>query len=56
MKTIKDFLYFDYDKAKSLQSQLSGGLLQEIKRAIENENGIDGQIDFDIKIIRGKTR
>ena len=38
MKTIKDFIYFDYDKAKSLQSQLSGGLLQEITTAIENEN------------------
>ncbi|WP_176330746.1 hypothetical protein [Flavobacterium sp. FPG59] len=33
MKTIKDFIYFDYDKAKSLQSQLSGGLLSEITRA-----------------------
>ena len=55
MKTIKDFLYFDYDKAKSLQSQLSGGLLQEITRAIENENGSDDGIGFDIKIISGKT-
>lgn len=55
MKTIKDFIYFDYDKAKSLQSQLSGGLLNEITRAIENENGGDSQIGFDIKIISGKS-
>lgn len=55
MKTIKDFIYFDYDKAKSLQSQLSGGLLSEITRAIENENGSDSELGFDIKIISGKT-
>lgn len=55
MKTIKDFIYFDYDKAKSLQSQLSGGLLNEITRAIENENGGDSEVGFDIKIISGKT-
>lgn len=55
MKTIKDFIYFDYDKAKSLQSQLSGGLLSEITRAIENENGNDSELGFDIKIISGKT-
>lgn len=55
MKTIKDFIYFDYDKAKSLQSQLSGGLLSEITRAIENENGSDSQLGFDIKIVSAKT-
>lgn len=55
MKTIKDFIYFDYDKAKSLQSQLSGGLLSEITTAIENENGSDSELGFDIKIISGKT-
>lgn len=56
MKTIKDFIYFDYDKAKSLQSQLSGGLLHEITRAIENENGGDSELGFDIKILSAKAR
>lgn len=55
MKTIKDFIYFDYDKAKSLQSQLSGGLLQEITRGIENENGGNDEIGFDIKIFSAKN-
>lgn len=55
MKTIKDFIYFDYDKAKSLQSQLSGGLLQEITRAIENENGNGDEVGVDIKIFKAKT-
>lgn len=55
MKTIKDFIYFDYDKAKSLQSQLSGGLLQEITTAIENESGGDTEVGIDIKIFSAKT-
>jgi hypothetical protein len=55
MKTIKDFIYFDYDKAKSLQSQLSGGLLQEITTAIENENGGDAEVGVDIKIFKAKA-
>ncbi|POY39647.1 hypothetical protein C3L50_10835 [Flavobacterium alvei] len=55
MKAIRDLIYFDYDKAKSLHSQLSGGLLQEITRAIENENNINNELGFDIKIIKAKT-
>lgn len=55
MKAIRDLIYFDYDKAKSLHSQLSGGLLQEITRGIENENNINNELGFDIKIIKAKT-
>ena len=54
MKSIKDLIYFDYDKAKSLNSQLSGGLISEITRAIEEEGGIASDIGFDIKLLKGK--
>lgn len=54
MKSIKDLIYFDYEKAKSLHSQISGGLIHEITRAIENEAGSDSEIGFDIKIVKGK--
>lgn len=55
MKSIKDLIYFDYDKAKSVHSQLSGGLLQEITRAIENEEGGDGEFGIDVKIFKAKV-
>lgn len=55
MKSIKDLIYFDYDKAKSLHSQLSGGLLQEITRAVENEEGGDAKVGVDIKIFKAET-
>ena len=54
MKSIKDLIYFDYDKAKSLNSQLSGGLISEITRAIEDEGGSSSDFGFDIKLIKGK--
>ena len=55
MGSIKDLIYFDYDKAKSLHSQLSGGLLQEITRAVENEEGNDSELGIDIKVFKAKT-
>lgn len=55
MKTIKDFIYFDYEKAKSLQSQLGGGLLNEITRAFESESGGNSELGFDLKIVSAKT-
>lgn len=55
MKTIKDFIYFDYVKAKSIQSQLGGGLLNEITTEIEKESGGDTSIGFDIKIVSTKA-
>lgn len=54
MNSIKDLIYFDYDKAKSLSSQLSGGIINEITRAIEEEGGINSDIGFDIKLLKGK--
>lgn len=54
MKSIKDLIYFDYDKAKSLSSQLSGGLINEITKAIEKEGGLNSDIGFDLKLLKGK--
>lgn len=55
MNTIKDLIYFDYDKAKSLNSQLTGGIIQELTRAIEDEGGVSSEIGFDIKILKSKV-
>jgi len=38
MKSIKDLIYFDISKAKSLISQLNDGLISEISRAVEDES------------------
>ena len=54
MDSIKDLIYFDYDKAKSINSQLSGGIISEITKAIENEVGLESEIGFDIKVLKGK--
>ncbi len=44
MSSIKDLIYFDYDKAKSLNSQLNGGIVSELTRAIEEETGLSTEI------------
>jgi len=53
MKSIKDLIYFDSEKANSLISQLSGGLISEISKAIEEENEENSGIGFDLKIVKG---
>jgi hypothetical protein len=55
MKSIKELIYFDYEKAKSINSQLSGGLISEITRAIENEGGFDSETGIDIKLFKAKV-
>ncbi|MGV3509372.1 MAG: DUF6414 family protein [Sphingobacteriaceae bacterium] len=55
MGSIKDLIYFDYDKAKSLNSQLTGGIISELTRAIENEGGISSEVGFDIKVLKSKV-
>ena len=52
MSSIKDLIYFDYDKAKSLNSQLNGGIISELTRAIEKETGLASEIGFDIKVLK----
>jgi hypothetical protein len=54
MKSIKDLIYFDYDKAKSINSQINGGLISEMTRAIEEEGSVNSEIGFDIKVIKAK--
>lgn len=53
MKSIKDLIYFDTDKAKSLISQLNEGLISEISRAIEDESEDSSGVGFDVKIVKG---
>ena len=55
MKTIKDLIYFDYDKAKSLNSQLKGGIVSELTKVMEEEGAISSEIGFDIKVLKGKV-
>ena len=55
MSSIKDLIYFDYDKAKSLNSQLSGGVISELTKAIEEETEIGTELGFDIKVLKGSA-
>jgi hypothetical protein len=50
-KSIKDLIYFDLEKAKSLISQLNGGLISEISRAFEDESESSTGAGFDFKVI-----
>lgn len=54
MKSIKDLIYFDYDKAKSINSQINGGLISEMTRAIENEGDLTSDVGIDIKLFSAK--
>lgn len=53
MKSIKDLIYFDLEKARSLISQLKGGLISEISRAFEDETELNSGLGFDVKVIKG---
>ena len=53
MSSIKDFIYFDYDKIKSISSQISGGLIQEISHAFEDENSLNGNMGFNFQVLKG---
>lgn len=55
MASIKDFIYFDYDKIKSISSQISGGLVQEISHAFEDESSLDGNMGFNFQILKGNA-
>ncbi|MFE7088518.1 DUF6414 family protein [Sphingobacterium spiritivorum] len=55
MNSIKDLIYFDYDKAKSLNSQLNDGLLSRLTKTIEEESGDNSEIGIDIKILKAKV-
>lgn len=53
MGSIKDLIYFDLEKARSIGSQLKGGLINEIYRAFEDESELNSGLGFNIKIIQG---
>lgn len=53
MKSIKDLIYFDIEKANSLISQLNGGLISEISNAVEDESEENSGVGIDLKIIKG---
>ncbi|MCQ4035498.1 DUF6414 family protein [Kaistella montana] len=55
METIKDLIYFDFEKVKSISSQISGGFLQEVSRAFEDESNFEGGIGFNLQIVKGNT-
>jgi hypothetical protein len=55
MSSIKDLIYFDIEKSRSIISQLKGGLISEISRAFEDESEITSGVGFDLKLISGKT-
>ncbi len=55
MESIKDLIYFDVEKARSLISQLKGGLINEISRAFEDETELDSGVGFDLKVIKGNV-
>jgi hypothetical protein len=38
MSSIKDLIYFDYYKAKSLNSQLNSGVISELTKAKDSLN------------------
>ena len=45
---IRDLIYFDFDKAASIDSQLGGGLLNEIQSTSNANRDLGGGIDFGI--------
>lgn len=55
MKSIKDLIYFDVEKARSIISQLNGGLISEISRAFEDETELNSGLGFNVKIIKGNV-
>lgn len=55
MDSIKDLIYFDLEKARSLISQLKGGIISEISRAFEGETELSSGLGFDIKVIKGSV-
>lgn len=55
VNSIKDLIYFDYEKAKSLNSQINDGLLSRLTKTIEDEASGNAEFGFDIKIVKAKV-
>lgn len=52
--TIRDLLYFDFDKAASLLSQIEGGLLQSVSETSEKSGTDRNQRTYDFRVFKGE--
>jgi len=52
MASLKDLIYFDLEKVKSISSQLSDGLINEITRAIEEESNSDEGAGINLQFLK----
>jgi len=55
MGSIKDLIYFDFEKVKSISSQLTGGLINTITREFGDENIKDGSIGINFQVLKAGT-
>lgn len=52
MGTIKDLIYFDVEKARSIISQLNRGWVSEISRAFEEEKSESGDVGINVSFFK----
>jgi hypothetical protein len=52
MGTIKDLIYFDVEKARSIISQLNRGWVSEISRAFEEERNESGEVGINVSFFK----
>lgn len=55
MGSIKDLIYFDFEKVKSISSQLSGGIINEITKAFEDQTNLDGNVGLNVHVFKAGT-
>ena len=51
---IRDLIYFDFDKAASIFSQVEGGLIKEIQSGSENSINQKKDHKFDLKLYKSE--
>lgn len=54
-KTIRDIIYFDFDKAASILSQLEGGLLREFHESLSDSDEVGAGMNLQFLSGGGKT-
>ncbi len=55
MASVKDLIYFDFEKVKSISSQLSGGIINEITKAFEDQTNVDGNVGVNVQVFKAGT-
>src|SRR3989339_419598 len=50
--TVRDLIYFDFEKAASLYSQVEGGLIQETRSESEKTKEIHNLREYDLKVFK----